>query len=282
MLAIALGLGSSLAWGVADFLGGLASRRLALLWVLAVSQVVGLAVLLSVVVLRGEAPPGAGHLALGALSALAGVGGLATFYKGLAVGAMAVVAPIASTGALIPVVAGVAGGERPGALQLAGIALAVGGVMVAARERAPEASARSGRLAAGAGFALLAALGFGSFFVLIDAASEGDVLWALLANRTVGAALLVSLLLALRPRAGLGVRDAQMLVAVGLFDVAANSMFAAASTEGLVSVVGVCSSLYPVVTVLLARFFLGERVRSLQLAGAGLAAVGVVAIGAGG
>jgi drug/metabolite transporter (DMT)-like permease len=281
LLAVALGLGSSLAWGLADFMGGLASRRLSVLWVLAVSQVVGLALLGAALLVHGEGPPAARYLLLGALSSLVGVGALAAFYRGLSVGAMAVVAPISSTAAVIPVVAGVVAGERPGVLQLGGIVLAVAGIVLASREPVAEHEAGA-RVARGAGLALLAALGFGFFFVLIDAASEGDVLWALLSNRLTGVATLVTLVLVLRPAAGFGERDWPMLAGIGLFDVGANAMFAAASTQGLVSVVGVCSSLYPVVTVLLARLVLGERVRSLQLVGVTLALSGVVAIGAGG
>ncbi|MDQ3648205.1 MAG: DMT family transporter [Actinomycetota bacterium] len=280
MIAVALGLGSSLAWGIADFLGGLASRRLSVLAVLAVSQVVGLVLLLAVVALRGEGPPAAHHLLVAGASSIVGVGALAAFYRGLAVGTMAVVAPISSTAAVVPVVAGILGGERPSTLQLAGIVLAMAGVVLAARAQAAE-GARAG-LATGAGLALLAALGFGSFFVLIDSASEGDVFWALLSNRVVGVAMLVGLAVVLRPSLRLERGDARMLLGVGVFDVGANAAFAVASTQGLVSVVGVCSSLYPVVTVLLARSYLGERVRALQLAGVALALTGVVAIGAGG
>lgn len=281
MIAVALGLGSSLAWGIADFLGGLASRRLPVLSVLAVSQVVGLGLLAIVVALRGEGPPEAHHLVVAGASSFVGVGALAAFYRGLAVGAMAVVAPISATAAVVPVVAGVAGGERPSALQLGGIALAMAGVVLASRPDAAQEGPRP-RFAAGAGLALIAALGFGSFFVLIDSASEGDVFWALLGNRVTGVTMLVGLALVLRPSVSFERGDARMLVGVGVFDVVANTSFAVASTQGLVSVVGVCSSLYPVVTVLLARAFLGERVRALQLAGVALALTGVVAIAAGG
>lgn len=280
MIAVALGLGSSLAWGVADFLGGLASRRRSVLSVLVVSQMVGLALLLPVVAVRGDGPPAAHHLLVAGTSAFVGVGALAAFYRGLAIGTIAVVAPISATAAVVPVVAGLVGGERPGTLQIAGIVLAVGGVVLASREE-PEEGAR-GSWATGAGLALLSALGFGFFFVLIDSASEGDVFWALLSNRVVGVVMLVGLALALRPSLRLERTDARLVVGVGVFDVTANTSFALASTQGLVSVVGVCSSLYPVVTVLLARSVLGERVRAPQLAGVALALTGVVAIGAGG
>jgi drug/metabolite transporter (DMT)-like permease len=281
VIAVALGLTSSLAWGIADFMGGLASRRMPVLIVLAVSQVVGLLLLIAVVAAQAEGPPEARHLVVAALSAFAGVGALACFYRGLAVGTMAVVAPISATAAVVPVVVGVATGERPESVQVVGIALAVTGVVLASREEVE--GSEGGGLATGAGLALLAALGFGLFFVLIDSASEGDVWWALLVNRITGVTMLFTVAAVMRPAAGgLQPSDARLLIGVGLFDVAANASFAVASTEGLVSVVGVCSSLYPVVTVLLARFILEERVRSLQLAGVALALAGVVAIGAGG
>ena len=281
MIAVALGLTSSLCWGIADFMGGVASRRMPVLIVLAVSQVVGLLLLVVVLTLHGEGPPEAHHLAVAALSAFAGVGALAAFYRGLAVGTMAVVAPISATAAVVPVVVGVATGERPEAVQLGGIVLAVLGVMLASREEVEHGERRG--LATGAGLALVAALGFGLFFVLIDSASEGDVWWALLVNRVTGVTMLLAVALVVRPSTEyLELSDGRILVGVGAFDVSANASFAVASTEGLVSVVGVCSSLYPVVTVLLARFILSERVRSLQLAGVALALMGVVAIGAGG
>ena len=233
-----------------------------------------------VVAIRAEGPPETHHLAVAALSSVAGVGALAAFYRGLAVGTMSVVAPISATAAVIPVVAGVATGERPGVLQVTGIVLAVTGVVLASREEPEEGE--GGGMVRGAGLALIAALGFGFFFVLIDSASEGDVFWALLVNRMTGVTMLVLLALVLRPPIADARPDARLIVGVGAFDVTANISFAVASTEGLVSVVGVCSSLYPVVTVLLARLILGERIRSLQLAGVALALGGVVAIGAGG
>ena len=280
MIAVVLGLTSSLCWGIADFMGGVASRRISVLTVLVISQIVGLLLLLVVVAIRAEGPPEVHHLAVAALSSVAGVGALAAFYRGLAVGSMSVVAPISATAAVIPVVAGVATGERPGVLQVTGIVLAVTGVVLASREK-PEEGEGSG-MVRGAGLALIAALGFGFFFVLIDSASEGDVFWALLVNRMTGVTMLVALALVVRPPIAEARPDARLIVGVGVFDVAANTSFAIASTEGLVSVVGVCSSLYPVVTVLLARLLLDERTRSLQLVGVALALGGVVAIGAGG
>src|SRR3954468_18619292 len=124
MAAVGLGLASSLAWGVADFFGGLQSRRRALLSVLVVTQTAGFLLALTAVALRGDAPPsGAGWLAWSMGGSLFGVAGLAAFYRGLATGNMGVVAPISSAAAVIPLVVGLASGEHPTATQGAGVAI---------------------------------------------------------------------------------------------------------------------------------------------------------------
>jgi drug/metabolite transporter (DMT)-like permease len=278
VLAVALALGSSLSWGVSDFLGGLASRRLHLLSVMVLSQGTGLLLAAVVVALRGEPMPPGEDMLLAGLSGVAGMGGLAAFYRGLSVGVMSVVAPISATAASVPVLVGVLTGDRPSAIQVGGIALAMTGVVLASREQGDAAGAR---VAAGAGLALVAALGFGSFFVLMDGASDGDVFWAILVNRVVGVGLLVSLALVLRPSMELRRGDGRLLATIGVLDIGANTLFAAASTEGLVSLVGVVASLYPVVTVLLAHQVLHERLQRSQLIGVGAALSGVALITAG-
>ena len=279
MVVVALGLAAGLSWGVADFLGGLKSRQLSVLVVLVVSQAVGAVLVGVIIVARGEGPPATEYLLIGALAGLSGLAGLAAFYRGMAVGAMSVVAPISATGAAIPVTVGIATGDRPRAVQVAGLVLALVGVVLASRE-AREGSAGT-KVAAGTGLALVAAVGFGGFFVGLDLASEGDVLWALLAARSVAIVLLVAVGLALRPGHDLSARDLRDLAAVGVFDVAANALFAFASTQGLVSLVAVLASLYPVTTILLARLVLKESVRTSQAVGVALALLGVAAIAAG-
>ena len=277
MVAVALGLAASVSWGLADFLGGLKSRQLDVLTVLLLSQAVGLLLVGVAVAARGEGPPDTHFLVYGMLAGLSGLLGLAAFYRGMAVGAMSVVAPISATGASIPVIVGLTTGDRPSGFQAVGLVLALVGVVMASRER----GAAGARIASGTGLAVGAAAGFGGFFVGLDAASDGDVLWALLAARSVDVVLLVALALALRPAAALSAVDTRDLAAVGLFDVCANALFALASTEGLVSLVAVLASLYPVVTILLARAVLGERVTASQGAGVLLTLVGVAAIAGG-
>jgi drug/metabolite transporter (DMT)-like permease len=212
---------------------------------------------------------------------IAGVIALAAFYRGLAIGTMSIVAPISATGAAVPVLVGLLTGDRPGAVVLAGIVLAVVGVVVASREDAPEGSVEAKVARRSVLLALVAALGFGTFFVGMDASASTDVWWALLAARTASNAVLLAAVLIFRPALPSSPRTIGLIALVGLGDLAANATFAAATNEGLLSVVSVCASLYPVVTVLLARAFLGERVRRDQEMGILAAVAGVVLIASG-
>ena len=278
MAAIALGFASAVVWGAADFLGGLKSRTLQLLTVLLVSQAAGLVGVLVWAALRGEGPP-AEVVPWGISNGIAGTVGLAAFYRALSVGAMGVVAPISASAAAIPVAVGVIGGERPAAVQVAGIAVAIVGVAVASYE--PPAEAGAARTASGAGLALVAALGFGIFFVGLDEGSNHDVVWTLVVGRIVSTSILTVTALAMRPRLSMSRGDAGVVLLVGVLDIGANALFAAGTTLGLVSVVSVLASLYPVTTILLARFFLGERLRPTQRGGAVAALAGVGLISAG-
>ncbi|MBA3421441.1 MAG: DMT family transporter [Thermoleophilaceae bacterium] len=300
MIPLALALGSSLAWGLADFLGGLKTRSLALPTVLLLSQAVGLVISGVAVVLAGEPVASAsGTLAWAALSGVLDLAGLWALYRGLSRGSMSVVAPLAATAAIIPAVYGLAIGEQPSALALSGVGLAVVGVALAGRSQDPGDERT---LARGVGLALIAALCFGLGFVAVDTASEGSIVWTLLANR-VGSVIV--LLIAWRVdtwagdftadgddgayvsrvavRAflpGSGTGDYAAVLAIGVLDLVAVGLFALASTQGLVSVVAALGSLYPLATVVLARLLLRERMTTAQLAGVSVALVGVLAISA--
>jgi drug/metabolite transporter (DMT)-like permease len=274
-----LALAASLSWGLGDFLAGLRARRLPVLTVLVVSQAAGVATIAVVVAVRGEAPPSAQSLGYAALAGAAGAIGLAALYRGLAVGSMSVVAPISATAAVVPVVFGVLTGERPSPAQGAGIVLAVAGVVLASRSRGVDGRGRA--VAEGAGLALVAALAFGLLLVALGEASEGDALWATLGMRAASFSLLVVTALVLRPSLALAERDLSVLVLIGILDTAGNALFALATTESLLSVVAVLGQLYPVVTVLLARTLLGERLSTGQGAGVVGAFAGVALITAG-
>lgn len=193
---------------------------------------------------------------------------------------MSVVAPISATAAVVPVLVGLIEGERPSGLQVAGMAVALAGVILASREPVAEGAAPADRTAIG--LALVAALGFGTFFVGLDRASEGaDVPWVIVVSRGCSLVLLVVAALVVQPALP---RDGASLAAlgvIGLLDLGANGLYALATQEGLLSVVAVLGSLYPAVTVVLARFVLAERVSRVQGVGVVLALAGVVAISAG-
>jgi drug/metabolite transporter (DMT)-like permease len=282
VVALVLALGSSLCWGTSDFLGGVQSRRQPLLAVMLMSQAAGLAGMLVLAAALGKAPPGLVKLLPAIGAGAGGIVALTAFYRALSIGTMSIVAPISATGAAVPVVVGIAGGERPAALQVAGIAAAIAGVILVSREQdpalaaSPPASSRTSIL-----LALVAALGFGSFFVGLRSSARVDVVWALVAARAAGVALLAAAA-AIKQAPVIRDRQAQIaLAAVGLLDLSANALYALATRHGLLSVVAVASSLYPLATVVLARVLLGERVRRVQEVGIAAALTGVVLIAAG-
>lgn len=278
MLAIALALGSSVAWGTADFFGGAVSRRLPVLSVTLLSQAAGLAGLLLIFAAHGGSFDH-GSLWIGLVSGVGGGIGLLCFYRALALGTMSVVSPLAACGAIVPLVLSLIAGERPSAATLIGVAMALtGAVLAATEERQAEAPARRRAVV----LALLAAIALGAFIYFLGrAARDGDTLSALLSARIGSLAILTSAAVATRPRIE-GPPSRWLPVAgIGLLDVTANGLFALASTRGLLAVTSVLGSLYPVTTVLLAHLVLGERVTSLQKAGIATALVGVAVISAG-
>lgn len=280
MLGLGLGLTSSLCWGVSDFIGGLSARRLPLLFVMISSQAVGLAVVIGVVAVRGTSAPGLVRLLPAAGGGLAGIAALTSFYRALAIGTMSVVAPIAATGVSVPVVVGIARGDHPASSQLVGIVIAVIGVVLASREHGPGIEDR-GASRASIALALLSAVGFGCYFVGVQSSARADPMWALLASRVAGVALL---LVVAAVQGGIAVaRPGRLwpLALMGVLDVSATGFYAVATRHGLLSVVSVAASLYPLATVLLARVVLGERVRRVQELGIAAALAGVVLMAAG-
>ena len=275
MLAAALALAAAASWGVGDFLGGLKSRSLNPIAVLIVAQPIGLVFVAIWVAARGEGPPGTAVL-WACLSAALGTTGLIAFYRGMAAGALSIVAPIAGAGAAVPVVWGLANGDSPSAYQEVGFAAAFVGVVLASLERRPETA----RLAAGVGWAAIAMIAFGGYYVPMHAASHDDFLWPAFVFRLTSVALIAAAWLALRPPRARRA-DLPALAAIGILDTGGNVFFAAASSRGLVSVVSILASLYPVATVMLARAVLHERVQRLQELGIALALAGIVLISAG-
>ena len=280
MLAIALAFSASIAWGVCDFLGGVKSRDFAAVVVLLISQAAGLVAIALLVAARGDAPPDGGSLALAALAGAIGSVALTALYRGLAIGPMSVVAPIAATGAIVPVAVGLVTGEKPTAFQNAGVALALVGIVLASRDAGRSGETES-RLAAGVALGLAAAAGTGAFLVTMDAAADRDPYWAVLVNKFVAVAFLTIAVAALRPRLASGGRALASLAVIGVLDVTGTTLVAAALTKGLVGLVSVLASLYPVTTALLAHTVLRERIGRGQQAGVAAALGGVALIAAG-
>ena len=278
MLGIVLGLASSVAWGTSDFLGGLQSRRISALSVLLVSQPIGLALALVVALASGGDPLSGREVAIAAGAGSASSLGLLAFYRAMALGSISVVATIGSLGIVVPVVAGIGGGDNPGALQAVGAVAAFAGAVLVAREPDPEWRRAT---AAAVGLAALAGFGFGLFFWGLDLSSPANPAWTIVSARVGGVATLLVAAAILRPPMPPDRSTLPALAAIGVCDVTANSLFAVATNHGLLSLVSVAGAMYSAVTVLLARFVLGERLARIQQAGFGLAIAGVAMLAAG-
>jgi drug/metabolite transporter (DMT)-like permease len=274
---VLLGVGSAAAWGTGDFAGGLAARRAGGMLVTGGAQVVGfLLLLLALAVLQPPLPP-ASTLVLGALGGIAGGLGLAALYRGLAMGAMGLVSAVSGVGGvLIPLAIGsLVFGATIQPLQLAGVGCALVAIGAASGATTRGVSREALRLA------LVAALGFGLWFVFLDRASEHGQLWALVASR--GSASLVvggsAFLRADRSRLG---EVAPLVGLAGLLDVAANGMVVLAFATIPVGIAAALSGTYPLATMLLARTLLGEALPRLGLLAVVLAVIGIVLISLGG
>jgi drug/metabolite transporter (DMT)-like permease len=305
-LGVPLGLSSGLCWGAADFFGGIQSRRLPALTVAFWSQVAGalaLAVAVAIAFAIDGARPVAAGIAWGLAAGVASGCALVLFYRSLAEGTMSIVAPISACGAVVPVAAALLTGNQPGTLAALGVLTAIAGVVLVSRPNsaAPPARgvatpanpaaaaspARSGRVVA---MALGSALGFGLFYVFVDAGtaasagaagttgSHGSPLWVI-AGARMSSLVILSMIALVSRRSAWALRwpgrRIGAVALVGLGDTGANLLFAYAATTGNLAVVGVLGSLYPVATVVLARWLLGERLSGGQNAGVVLALAGV-------
>lgn len=265
-------------YGTADFLGGLATRRSRVLAVVVLSQLAGLALIVALLPFLPEAPSFAA-LAWGAVSGLCGTAGVVLFYRALATGVMSVVAPITATvSAALPVLFGLAVGERPEPVALGGVVLALLAVLLVSRGSSDRRATRGyGPILA----ALAAGAGFGGFFVIIAQAPADGGMWPLLGARLISVASIALLALATRRTLRPGPGTLRVIFAAGMLDMAANVLFMLAQQRGMLSLVAVLVSLYPASTLLLARHFLGERLNTVQVVGIGftLAAVALIASG---
>ena len=283
-MAAVLALLSAVAYGAGDFLGGLAARRLPPAAVVLRSNAVGLATLLVCVPLVGDADLLGRDVAIGAGGGVAGGIGVLLLYRGLSRGTMSVVAPITAVlSAVIPVLWGLGAGERPTLVAFLGVPLALWAVALLAREPAPADVVAGGLTRADLVNALGAGLGFGIFFVALDATSDDAGLWPVVAGRGASVGFF-SLVAAVSASARIGRRRAMtrstaaLVAGCGVLDAGANALFLLATQQGLLTLVAVLGALYPATTLLLARAVLGERLAGVQRVGVGLAAVAVVLV----
>ena len=279
---------SAALYGAADFLGGLASRRMKTAAVVATSQASGLLVLLAATLLLPPADPTLGDVGWGMAAGLSGSLGVALLYRALAIGTMGVVAPITAVCAvIIPVLASLVRGVRPGAVVLGGIGLALVAIVLVSQQPATApggvSPARTSRLPAGVIHALFSGVAIGVFFLLLAEARPESGMWPLVGARA--AAVPACVLVALAE--GVSIRQLQArplwtAAAAGVVDMTANVLYLVASRMGDLPVAVTLASLYPASTVILARVVLGERLHRLQMAGMICAIVAVACIMAGG
>jgi drug/metabolite transporter (DMT)-like permease len=279
MLAVVLALAASLCIGTADFLGGSQVRRTSLWTVILIGPLGGVVIMAVVVIVRGHALPPAvvlPGLGAGVLLALT----LASLYQAMAIGVMSIIVPIVSLSAIVPVIVGLARGERPTALQLAGVVIALGGTVLAARQKSAgkhhQSTSRASVL-----LAVLSASTAGFVLVLYAKGAETDPYWTVFLTRTTTVVVFALAFAAVRPGLKLTRSTAAPILAIGVLDASGHTLFSVASTLGLLSIISVLTSVYPVFVVILAYIFVHERLSRTQLLGVTAALVGVALMAAG-
>lgn len=275
-----LALSASLSWGVADYLGGIYSRRLHPLAVLLVVDVAGFLPVVPFALLHDHESLTWKVALLASAGAVSGGTGLLAFYRGMSIGAIPIVAPITGLSPIIPITVGLATGDDPSRWQELGFALALLGTILAAREQHPETGRT--RVASGVGLALVAMVCFGGYFVVIHAAAQDDSFWTLVVFRAAAALFAASVVLAVRPSLRMAGGTLAVLVCAALLDLGGSIGYTLASRHGELSIVAVLAALYPLTMVVLATVVGRERVARTQLAGGCAALAGVALVVGGG
>jgi drug/metabolite transporter (DMT)-like permease len=282
-MVILLGLAAAVLYGSGDFLGGLAARRAHVLAVLTLAEGAGAAVALAAAAMS-PGPASLAGLAWGTGAGLIGGLGLIIFYIGLAAGPMSVVAPVSGlVSTVLPVAVALADGERPGAGVYAGALLCLVAVVLASSAGETSAAQRHTRPGRAIAYGIVAGVPFGLFFLLIRNAGQTGELWPVAAARIGELAVVLTAAAVLRRGLRLRRAGGWLLLAAagaGVIDVVANICYVAATRTGMFGLAVVLASLYPGITVLLARVVLGERLRWVQRAALGLAAIGILLVAA--
>ncbi len=276
MVAISLAMIACLSWGFSSFLAGTKSRVLPVLTLLFLPGIVCMAMLIFCVAFRGVAFPADPKLLYAVLAGTAALFGLYCLYRGLAVGAISVVVPISALCVIIPVLTGFAMGEVLNSMQIVGIVIAVAGGLSVCIEKKTDVHRK--RLVAGIIPALGAALGFGSFCVAMDPAGAVDPLWAAMISRASFSLFLLLAVMLKRPPLKIKFAHLPAVVAIGVLEGSGLFFFTVATTQGMLGVVSVISSLYPAVAVILAAIFLKEKLTGTQIIGVLMTLLGIVCI----
>jgi len=281
-MVVFLGLAAAALYGSGDFLGGMATRRAHVLTVLTLVETAGVIVALAAAAIW-PGPASLAGLAWGVSAGLVGGLGLIVFYTGLAAGPMSVVAPVSGlVSTVLPVAVALAEGERPGAGVYAGALLCLVAIVLASSAGDTGPARRAGRLGRAIAYGTASGVSFGLFFLLIRNAGQSGEVWPVAAGRIGELAVVLAAVAMLRPGLlrGAGGRIPLVAAGAGVIDVVANLCYVAATRTGMFGLAVVLASLYPGVTVLLARVVLGERLRWVQRVGLGLAAIGILLVAA--
>lgn len=276
-MAAVLSLLSALMWGTADFLGGVTARKRSAVAIYLGSQAFGFVLLLAVALIRGDWHSPLGYLWWGIGLGITGLVAMIAFYRALALGPMGLVSPLVAVAVVVPVIVGFASGEIPSPMEIAGIVIAFIGVLLASGPEITGAESMKPLIYTG-----VAAVGFGLLYVGMAKGSETSPSMTMLTYRATSMVILLVALIISRSSGGITKADVPVLAAIGILDASANLLFGIASTLGMLSTTSVLSSLYPVVTAVLAAIVLRERLRPIQYAGVTVAMAGVVLLSAGG
>jgi drug/metabolite transporter (DMT)-like permease len=278
-MAVLLALCSALFYGLSDFVGGVLARRTSA-WSVAVVGQTSSFVCVAALAFLGGGNPAPEHFAWALVAGVGNGCGVGFLYRGFASGRMAVVAPVSAVGAaVVPVLAGAIGGERPSWVVWLGIAVALPGIWLVSST--PGSTGESSPIAAGVVDGILAGLGFGVLFAALGQVPESAGWWPLTVTQAVAVPAVVLLAIALRapwvPRG----RDVRWAVLMGPLGAGATGAFLLAVQHGYLTVAGVIASLYPASTVLLAALLLHERVHRTQGVGLGLCALAIACVAGG-
>ncbi|WP_022664250.1 DMT family transporter [Desulfospira joergensenii] len=276
MLSILLSLVACVGWGVADFIGGLKSRTLPTFTLLLISNISGISCLLLIVAAFSRNLPEDPNLIWSVPAGFVGLTAMYLLYRSLAIGVISILAPVSATGTILPVVWGIICGDTLSGLQLSGMAMAFAGTILAVMESGGET--HRVKAAKGIHLALAAAVCIGFYFILMDRAAQNHPLWASMIMRCSTLVFLIPLMLINRTPLTVGKPHLPWVVIMGLVDTIAAFAFAAATREGMLSVVSILSSLYPAVTVFLSAVIVKEKLNKAQSFGVLLAISGVALI----